>query len=115
MVWLYRSPIPAGRKGVFYSFNDFYLPSHSLEEGGRGSAPCDYDVFKNKLNFERENTTLCNLCTVQAVLESGIPIDRIGGVSIGAFMGALWCQERDIGQVHFSSWFIILNKFFYMR
>jgi hypothetical protein len=45
-------------------------------------------------------------------LESGIPIDRIGGVSIGAFMGALWCQERDIGQVHFSSWFIIINKFF---
>jgi hypothetical protein len=47
----------------------------------------------------------CALC-LQAVLESGIPIDRIGGVSIGAFMGALWCQERDIGQVHFSSWFV---------
>ena len=35
---------------------------------------------------------------LQAVLEAGIPIDRIGGVSIGAFMGALWAQERDIGQ-----------------
>jgi predicted acylesterase/phospholipase RssA len=42
---------------------------------------------------------LNNNCHVQAVLEAGIPIDRIGGVSIGAFMGALWCQERDIGQV----------------
>lgn len=36
---------------------------------------------------------------IKAILEAGIPIDRIGGVSIGAFMGALWCQERDIGKV----------------
>lgn len=28
--------------------------------------------------------------------EAGIPIDMVGGVSIGAFMGALWCQERNI-------------------
>jgi hypothetical protein len=28
--------------------------------------------------------------------EAGIPIDMVGGVSIGAFMGALWCSERDI-------------------
>jgi hypothetical protein len=30
MVWTYRSPLPVGRKGVFY---ENYLPSHSLEEG----------------------------------------------------------------------------------
>jgi len=28
--------------------------------------------------------------------EAGIPIDMVGGVSIGAFMGAVWCGERDI-------------------
>lgn len=28
--------------------------------------------------------------------EAGIPIDMVGGVSIGAFMGALWCMERNI-------------------
>jgi hypothetical protein len=38
MVWLYRSPIPVGSRGLFYSFNDFYLPALRLEGGG--SAPC---------------------------------------------------------------------------
>lgn len=28
--------------------------------------------------------------------EAGIPIDMVGGVSIGAFMGALWCHEKNI-------------------
>lgn len=28
--------------------------------------------------------------------EAGIPIDMVGGVSIGAFMGALWCMERNV-------------------
>ncbi|XP_047104314.1 neuropathy target esterase sws isoform X3 [Schistocerca piceifrons] len=33
---------------------------------------------------------------VKAIEEAGIPIDMVGGVSIGAFMGALWCMERDV-------------------
>lgn len=33
---------------------------------------------------------------VKAILEAGIPIDMVGGVSIGAFMGALWCMEKNI-------------------
>lgn len=33
---------------------------------------------------------------IRALKEAGIPIDRVGGVSIGAFMGALWCQESDL-------------------
>ena len=37
--------------------------------------------------------------SVQAILEAGIPIDRVAGVSIGALMGALWCQERDVGKL----------------
>ncbi|XP_053205930.1 patatin-like phospholipase domain-containing protein 6 [Panonychus citri] len=32
---------------------------------------------------------------IKAIMEAGIPIDMIGGVSIGAFMGALYCQEGD--------------------
>uniref|UniRef100_V9IBX3 Neuropathy target esterase sws n=1 Tax=Apis cerana TaxID=7461 RepID=V9IBX3_APICE len=31
---------------------------------------------------------------LKAVIEAGIPIDMVGGVSIGAFMGALWCMEK---------------------
>ncbi|KAG8196154.1 hypothetical protein JTE90_007885 [Oedothorax gibbosus] len=34
--------------------------------------------------------------TIKALREAGIPIDMVGGVSIGAFMGALWCQESDM-------------------
>ncbi|RWS04783.1 neuropathy target esterase sws-like protein, partial [Dinothrombium tinctorium] len=33
---------------------------------------------------------------IQAITEAGIPIDIVGGVSIGAFMGALWCQENKL-------------------
>lgn len=33
---------------------------------------------------------------IKAIKEAGIPVDMIGGVSIGAFMGALWCQENNI-------------------
>jgi hypothetical protein len=33
MVWLYRSPIQGGRRGVISSLNDFYLPSLRVEEG----------------------------------------------------------------------------------
>ena len=33
---------------------------------------------------------------IQAMHEAGIPIDLIGGTSIGAFMGALWADELDI-------------------
>lgn len=36
---------------------------------------------------------------IKAMQEAGIPIDMVGGVSIGAFMGALWCAERNITTV----------------
>lgn len=40
-----------------------------------------------------------HLGIIKAILEVGIPIDMIGGVSIGAFMGALWAQETDLTRV----------------
>ncbi|KAK4881148.1 hypothetical protein RN001_004467 [Aquatica leii] len=36
---------------------------------------------------------------IKAIQEAGIPIDMVGGVSIGAFMGALWCHEKNITTV----------------
>ncbi|KAF0298701.1 Neuropathy target esterase sws [Amphibalanus amphitrite] len=33
---------------------------------------------------------------LKAIQEAGIPIDIVGGVSIGAFMGALYCKEKDL-------------------
>jgi lysophospholipid hydrolase len=33
---------------------------------------------------------------IKAITEAGIPIDMVGGVSIGAFMGALWCLENNM-------------------
>ena len=29
------------------------------------------------------------------MVEAGIPIDIIGGTSIGSFVGALWAEEKD--------------------
>lgn len=36
---------------------------------------------------------------LKAIQEASIPIDLVGGVSIGAFMGALWSSERNITTV----------------
>lgn len=33
---------------------------------------------------------------LKAIQEASIPIDMVGGVSIGAFMGALYCSERNL-------------------
>jgi predicted acylesterase/phospholipase RssA len=33
---------------------------------------------------------------IKALEESGIPIDIIGGTSIGAFIGALYAQDADV-------------------
>lgn len=40
-----------------------------------------------------------HLGVIKALREANIPIDMIGGVSIGAFMGALWAQETDFTRV----------------
>ena len=40
-----------------------------------------------------------HLGMLQSILEAGIPIDKIGGTSIGAFAGALWAIHRDMDVV----------------
>ena len=36
---------------------------------------------------------------IKAILEAGIPIDAVAGVSIGSFIGGLYSRERDITEV----------------
>lgn len=36
---------------------------------------------------------------LRALAECGIPVDMIGGTSIGAFMGALFAEERSYSQM----------------
>jgi hypothetical protein len=43
VVWLYRLPIPVGRRGRLTCSNDFYLPSLRLGGGGWGVSII-YDV-----------------------------------------------------------------------
>ena len=38
---------------------------------------------------------MAHLATIQALEEQGIPIDVVGGTSIGAFMGALYAEQQD--------------------
>lgn len=33
---------------------------------------------------------------IRAMNEAGIPIDIIGGTSIGSFMGSLWAEETNL-------------------
>lgn len=37
--------------------------------------------------------------TIRALTEAGIPIDIVGGTSIGSFVGALWADEADASRV----------------
>jgi predicted acylesterase/phospholipase RssA len=37
-----------------------------------------------------------NYTCFRSIVEAGIPIDRVGGVSIGAYMGSLWSAHRDL-------------------
>ena len=32
---------------------------------------------------------------IRAMEEAGIPIDIVGGTSIGSFVGALWAEEKE--------------------
>ena len=36
---------------------------------------------------------------IRALTEYGIPVDMVGGTSIGAFMGALYSEERSYSQI----------------
>ena len=49
---------------------------------------------------------------IKAIKEAGIPIDMIGGVSIGAFMGGLWAQELDVEvmRVKARNWSFIMTS-----
>nr|XP_039249765.1 patatin-like phospholipase domain-containing protein 7 isoform X3 [Styela clava] len=42
---------------------------------------------------------ISQLGIIKALLESGVPIDMVGGTSIGAFVGALWAGHRDMAIV----------------
>ncbi|XP_023219823.1 patatin-like phospholipase domain-containing protein 7 [Centruroides sculpturatus] len=42
---------------------------------------------------------IAHIGLIKAILEADIPIDMVGGVSMGAFIGGLWCQETDITSV----------------
>ncbi len=49
MVWIHRSPIQVGRRGVISSFKTWFLPAFATRRGrGRGSAP--RDKFSSQLS-----------------------------------------------------------------
>ena len=53
-----------------------------------------------------------HLGMLKSILEAGIPIDKVGGVSIGAFVGGLWSLYRDFPTVakKSSNWFTYMTK-----
>ncbi|XP_021366997.1 patatin-like phospholipase domain-containing protein 7 isoform X5 [Mizuhopecten yessoensis] len=42
---------------------------------------------------------LAHIGMIKAMVEAGIPIDMVGGTSMGSFIGAVWCDEVNIARV----------------
>ncbi|XP_037254830.1 patatin-like phospholipase domain-containing protein 7 isoform X1 [Falco rusticolus] len=51
---------------------------------------------------------------IRALIEAGIPVDMIGGTSIGAFMSALYAEERSYNQMRIKArqWSMVMNSVF---
>ncbi|KFO76747.1 Patatin-like phospholipase domain-containing protein 7, partial [Cuculus canorus] len=51
---------------------------------------------------------------IRALIEAGIPVDMIGGTSIGAFMSALYAEERSFNQMRIKArqWATMMNSVF---
>uniref|UniRef100_A0A8C0C2I1 lysophospholipase n=1 Tax=Buteo japonicus TaxID=224669 RepID=A0A8C0C2I1_9AVES len=51
---------------------------------------------------------------IRALIEAGIPVDMIGGTSIGAFMSALYAEERSYNQMRIKArqWAMVMNSVF---
>uniref|UniRef100_A0A8D0LC30 lysophospholipase n=1 Tax=Sphenodon punctatus TaxID=8508 RepID=A0A8D0LC30_SPHPU len=51
---------------------------------------------------------------IRALTEAGIPVDMIGGTSIGSFMGALYAEERSYTQMRIKArqWAMDMNSVF---
>ncbi|XP_075026593.1 patatin-like phospholipase domain-containing protein 7 isoform X4 [Calonectris borealis] len=51
---------------------------------------------------------------IRALTEAGIPVDMIGGTSIGAFMSALYAEERSYSQMRIKArqWAMVMNSVF---
>jgi len=83
--------------------------------GARGAAHIGMikaiQVSYNLINFFEY---VINLIFNYYYQEAGIPIDMVGGVSIGAFMGAVWCGERDIiGMIRKASHWAKVQKYIF--
>ena len=39
---------------------------------------------------------ISQIAVIEKLLAAGIPIDMVGGTSIGSFMGGLYCSTRDL-------------------
>ncbi len=72
MVWLNRSPIPVGRRGVISSFKWFPPAFPRVEEGVRGSAP--YGTTKRYIFWLDEKTMI--LLERRGVISHGNSISR---------------------------------------
>lgn len=58
-----------------------------------------YFYSKKKQNIFPIPKVAAHVGMLKAIQEAGIPIDIVGGVSIGAFIGTLWCVDSNIATV----------------
>uniref|UniRef100_A0A670ZE79 lysophospholipase n=1 Tax=Pseudonaja textilis TaxID=8673 RepID=A0A670ZE79_PSETE len=66
-------------------------------------------------NWKGQFSASCSqVGVIRALNEAGIPIDMIGGTSIGSFMGALYAEERSYTQMRIKArqWAMNMNSVF---
>lgn len=69
-----------------------HVEPHTLE----WSKVCSSTVATGPLRYNLQRIYfVIQTLPISAIQDAGIPVDMVGGVSIGAFMGALYCIERN--------------------
>ncbi|XP_026568390.1 patatin-like phospholipase domain-containing protein 7 [Pseudonaja textilis] len=80
--------------------------------------PVSEDVPLSTFTLELKHALCAIGCSqvgvIRALNEAGIPIDMIGGTSIGSFMGALYAEERSYTQMRIKArqWAMNMNSVF---
>lgn len=77
------------------------LRQQSSMKSGRGGVPWALVPRRHDcpLRAPRWRRGCAQVGVIRALMECGIPVDMVGGTSIGAFMGALYSEERNYSQI----------------
>lgn len=71
---------------------NFFQAGKWEQENSWGYVPADPQLVTGSLPFCRGCS---HIGVLKALEEAGVPVDLVGGTSIGSFIGALYAEERS--------------------